>query len=803
MISELFSTRSLWALLLLQSTACISVGLVASLLWRRHAARAHQTLLLGMLTSVLTPAVYVAVRHFDLGLLVTEASVSDVVVPFENHFDPALFRDVAATELSTIQIAITRPAPNVAEMTATTPPADEPTAATVPRNAVWQICWIVATALLAGRLLIRFLLGWRIVRSAAATDCEHLGHAVKAAKTKVGIDRCVRLQSSRSVRSPIIWCWSRTPVLLVQKHAEDPAAGADWVGVFCHELAHWKRRDHVSGLFAELLTVALPWHPLLWWARKRLLRLSEAACDDWAVYGASTAVDYAESLLNLSPESQLAFLPTVVGKEKAMKTRISRIVTGKCGSPRIGTRWAMATGLLTLLMVAGVALAQRRDARAEAPEALQRRRSPERERDERRELAVIGRRNVLQRMLEQLVAQARETETVLARHGDEAGEEGQILRSELDALREHIEMVERQLQNLERGGRPEQKRAAQETKLQRAQAEAQRQEMELQLHNLEAEMETLGDGDAGQARRLQQAIEMARKELDLMERRRRSAEREMDLSERAEAERREALRGRRHAILSEIEEIERELKGRDERDQGDSDGSRELRDRLIELREESQALEIRTEGDLQRNRLIEAHELLLGQIQQAEHDLHNVQGTDADRARRLRDVLVHLQERRLSLEHELSQSEPGRRTDRRIRRAPAEDEAPPVVRIYRLEHAPVGQMVDIIQPLIGQLGSVIAVPDDRTNSLLVEGTAAGHERIAGILQALDVPGDAPRQTGSAENAGIETEVAELRSKVNGLHEQMQQMRQMLQQIVKQTQTPRPPVLYDIETPEKP
>ena len=54
-------------------------------------------------------------------------------------------------------------------------------------------------------------------------------------------------------------------MLLLPEGPDD--AGIDWDGVFCHELAHWSRRDHLSTLAGEILVCALPWNPLAWWSR--------------------------------------------------------------------------------------------------------------------------------------------------------------------------------------------------------------------------------------------------------------------------------------------------------------------------------------------------------------------------------------------------------------------------------------------------------------------------------------------------------------------------------------------------------
>ena len=128
-----------------------------------------------------------------------------------------------------------------------------------------------------------FVLGARLPRRAMPLDCDKIEQAIDQAKTKLGISKQVKIYTNAKISSPVIWCWKRTPVLLVPSAAGRFDNGIDWAGVLCHELAHYKRRDHIAGLLAELMVCLLPWQLLLWWAKSRLISLSEQACDDWVV----------------------------------------------------------------------------------------------------------------------------------------------------------------------------------------------------------------------------------------------------------------------------------------------------------------------------------------------------------------------------------------------------------------------------------------------------------------------------------------------------------------------------------------
>jgi len=161
--------------------------------------------------------------------------------------------------------------------------------------------WITASLILAARLLVTFALGVRLLARALPLNCGKIEEAIDKAKSKLGISRDVKIYGSTNIHSPVIWCWRRRPVLLVPSAAGQSNNGIDWAGVLCHELAHYKRRDHISSLLAELVVCILPWQLFLWLAKSRLIRLSEQACDDWVVASGRPGTDYAESLLNLTP----------------------------------------------------------------------------------------------------------------------------------------------------------------------------------------------------------------------------------------------------------------------------------------------------------------------------------------------------------------------------------------------------------------------------------------------------------------------------------------------------------------------
>ncbi len=359
MISQLFTAGPFWSNPLFQSTVCIAVGLIASLLLRRRSARAHQVLFLAMIASVAVPAMSMIVRHYELGIFVdkpavTKSQLAEIpIVPI-----------ITEHEISPLPAIPNSYYPDPIEPEYSIPAAAVPSEAKakLPLSAIMIWSWIIVSTILAARLFVTFILGLRTLRRAFPLDCDKLEKALLIAKDKLGIDKPVDVLAGSTVSSPVIWCWSRRPALLMPEDSEQFEDGVDWVGMFCHELAHWSRLDHITGLFAELMVCVFPWHPLMWWAKRRLAGLSEQACDDWVVASSRSPADYAESLLDLTPQGQLSFLPAVVGRKNGLESRVRRIIKDKCGKPNLGLCWAVVVTLIAACITIGAAFAQIRPA---------------------------------------------------------------------------------------------------------------------------------------------------------------------------------------------------------------------------------------------------------------------------------------------------------------------------------------------------------------------------------------------------------------------------------------------------------
>jgi beta-lactamase regulating signal transducer with metallopeptidase domain len=351
-----------------QATLLLGVGLGASAGLARRPARVHRFLVLAILATLVTPVLAMAARHGGLGLLTptaespsmhssTGASPTSVAVesPLVDHVTIPSQALAQVTRIADAREVVT---PHKAAHS-DHPGGNQARLAYAGWRTLASGGWLILVGLAVVRLGTSLFLGLRLVCRARPLKDDILNAAADAAGVRLGVIGSPELRVSSRMRCPVIWCWGRRPVIVLP---EDAAAATSiaWVGVFCHELAHWLRRDHWSSLLGEALVCAVPWHPLTWWARHRLGQLAELACDDWVLATGLPATDYAESLLRLVPERRGALALTAVSSRRGLFGRVRHILDRRRSSPVIGTRWACSSAAAMVLAASAIALAQTR-----------------------------------------------------------------------------------------------------------------------------------------------------------------------------------------------------------------------------------------------------------------------------------------------------------------------------------------------------------------------------------------------------------------------------------------------------------
>ena len=355
-----------------QSTLCLCLGGAISLVWNRWPARGHRVLVLAIAACFVTPVLTLQVRRMGWGLIPADSiAKTDAARPL-----PAVSTVSASTSASPL------PAAAPAAGTPPTSVAVSPNVPVVPNTNAgsyelllaeqfnWKVCallgWAVVSAFTLARLLASVGKGALVLCGAGAMGETEVRFTLQRAVARLGLKVEPRLLVSTRVSSPVICCWGSRPAIIIPDPGPEFSRDNAWTGILSHELAHWKRRDHYAALLGELLICCLPWHPLAWWARRRMSQLSELACDRWVLACGQPAEVYADSLLDLVPQHKSAFVLPALGAKKHLQGRIRSILSAHQPAASMGWAWACTTAIVALLMAGTIAFAQSRGTSADA-----------------------------------------------------------------------------------------------------------------------------------------------------------------------------------------------------------------------------------------------------------------------------------------------------------------------------------------------------------------------------------------------------------------------------------------------------
>ncbi|MHC4969616.1 MAG: M56 family metallopeptidase, partial [Planctomycetota bacterium] len=153
---------------------------------------------------------------------------------------------------------------------------------------------------------------------------------------------------------PMLWCGRRVRLVLPRRlwaQLDEVSRRA----VICHELAHLRRRDHWVCRAEMIIGWVYWWHPVVWWARRRLRDEADLSCDVWV-----TALlpegrrAYAQALLETRrcshpdiPAVPSVGLGATTIRARRFARRLTMVMTAQ-NSPRISRKGVVLTGVLAL-----------------------------------------------------------------------------------------------------------------------------------------------------------------------------------------------------------------------------------------------------------------------------------------------------------------------------------------------------------------------------------------------------------------------------------------------------------------------
>lgn len=186
---------------------------------------------------------------------------------------------------------------------------------------------------------------------------------LREATARLGLVRQVSLRRSDKWESPVASGMFRPFVLL-------PKFCTDWNvtkrrSVLLHELAHIKRRD-IETLWIANITSALLWfHPLVWYARRRMRIERERACDDMVLEAGIQPSQYSSVLVEFAADRQRTSnhqLALSMASKRHLQDRIKRILDARACRRRLSIPLAVTTTFLFLAASTAIATAGRANA---------------------------------------------------------------------------------------------------------------------------------------------------------------------------------------------------------------------------------------------------------------------------------------------------------------------------------------------------------------------------------------------------------------------------------------------------------
>ncbi|MGH7242572.1 MAG: M56 family metallopeptidase [Phycisphaerales bacterium] len=182
--------------------------------------------------------------------------------------------------------------------------------------------WLGVAGLLIVVRVARTIRASRLIRTSEPANLRTCAMVAVAAE-QIGLSRVPEARMVNDAVSPMIWCGLR-PRLILPRGLWNALDESSQRAVLVHELAHVRRWDHVLCWFDLVIGSLYWWHPLSWWARRRLHDEAEASCDAWVV--------------NALPESRRAYATALLATKSfvSMKGRVNGPWLSGAGAGGIG-----------------------------------------------------------------------------------------------------------------------------------------------------------------------------------------------------------------------------------------------------------------------------------------------------------------------------------------------------------------------------------------------------------------------------------------------------------------------------------
>ncbi len=213
--------------------------------------------------------------------------------------------------------------------------------------------WLGGALMLAAIAALRSSVAsrWLATSTPASADTTEL---VGQIARSLGLRRAPRAMLVDAPVSPMVWCGWRPRLLLPRALWSRLDTNTRRV-VLVHELAHLRRGDHLVRWIESTLGTLFWWHPVAWWARRRLRDEAELCCDAWvtSLYPAerrtyASALVTTTSFLCAPRGAPRHGLGVAAGSASKLARRITMVMTSS-SAPR-ASKLGIALGALALAL---------------------------------------------------------------------------------------------------------------------------------------------------------------------------------------------------------------------------------------------------------------------------------------------------------------------------------------------------------------------------------------------------------------------------------------------------------------------
>ncbi|MDF2587897.1 MAG: peptidase BlaR1 [Anaerocolumna sp.] len=191
------------------------------------------------------------------------------------------------------------------------------------------LLWLLVVLLLSIYVIyINVSFSLKVHKNYVEVQDERLNGILLECKKRMKILRNISLLTSKAKRTPSLYTFFK-PKILISENYMNQLSDDEIMYIFMHELSHYKRKDIIMNWVLTCLQVIYFFHPLVWYAIKRIHEDCEVACDEKALsyikeeeynqYG-NTII----KLIKLVSESN--FIPVTAGISKNKSSYRRRII---------------------------------------------------------------------------------------------------------------------------------------------------------------------------------------------------------------------------------------------------------------------------------------------------------------------------------------------------------------------------------------------------------------------------------------------------------------------------------------------